>query len=119
LAYLKTYHKTKKNCIDVVKENSFIYNVNLSTYLFSICQRKRHISEPLEMVLEKIRKEIEIKNYLKLKEDILIMKELLINEDENEIFNLPYDFEEFYFSINDTSIIKKKRGIENYLEKRD
>ncbi len=80
-------------------KNKYVFSVNFPELLSSILCKRRHISEPLNVILEKIDKEIEIKSYLRLKEDILIMKEIIFDPKDKEIFNDPYDFEEIYYSI--------------------
>lgn len=91
--------------------NKYVFSINLPELVFSICCRRRHIHEPLKIILEKIDREIEIKSYLRIKEDFLIMKEILFDAKDREIFNNPYDFEEIYYSVKETSVNEKNENI--------
>jgi len=80
-------------------KSKFVFYISLPEYLCSICCKRRHISEPLNIILKKMDQEIEIKSYLRLKQDFLLMKNLLFDAKDREIFDNPYDFEEIFYSI--------------------
>jgi len=84
-------------------KNKIVFKINFFELVSSICCRRKQIYEPLNIILEKIDKEIEIKSYLRLREDIFIMKDLLFDPKAREIFNNPYDFEEIYYSIKQSN----------------
>lgn len=85
-----------------VKDKNIIsFTIDLSTYINALCCRKRDLYDPLDIILDKINKEMEIKSYLRMKEDLHLVKELLFDQEDKEIFNNPYDFKEIYFSLKD------------------
>jgi len=113
----KFYPKNKNNLENNKKKSSYIFNINLKAYIYSIFCNKRYINEPLGIIIEKINKEMDIKNYLKTKEEFLIIKEFLIDEDEIELLNKAYNFEDIYYSIKNPLINKNELKMGNILKK--
>jgi hypothetical protein len=95
---------------NINNKNKYVFYINCLNFVSSSCCRRKHILEPLNIILEKIDKEIEIKSYLRIKEDFLIMKELLFDAQDRDIFDNPYDFEEIYKSVKNTDA--------NYIEEK-
>ena len=66
------------------------------------------------MILEKINKEMEIQSYIRIKEDMHILKELLFDSNEMEMFSKPFEFKEIYESVKNKG---GSKGISEYLKK--
>jgi len=65
-------------------------------------------------VLDKINKELEIKGYIRMKEDIHIMKELLIDQKDIDMFNRPLEFQEIYDLTRKNTL--KYGGLSHYIK---
>jgi len=98
-----------------IKINNVKFKLSCSTFSYAFCFRRKKILDPLYLILDKINKELDIKSYIRLKEDIHIIKDLLIDQKDLDMFNKPLEFQEIYDIIRQNSC--NYEGLNNYIKK--
>jgi hypothetical protein len=97
--------KKKENTIENIIEDKIKFKLNLSTFIKSkICcmmnKGERKIKmDSYEIILEKIKNEMEIKSYLKMREDFVLLKEIFLGKNYENCFKTRYSFEEIYYGV--------------------
>jgi hypothetical protein len=74
---------------------------------------KRSNYERMKIIHTKVKKELEISSYLRLKEDMCMLKSILFKKDEWKIFHPKLDFRDVYRLVNDAPV--RIDGFEDYL----
>jgi hypothetical protein len=106
---LRTNKTNENNTVNerTLSNRKVMKKVLLRTGFFKLCcnRLKGNIKEykKLEIIHEKIKKELEISNYLRLKEDMTMMKAILFTNEESEIFNQLVDFRDVLRIFNESN----------------
>jgi hypothetical protein len=96
-------------------KKSIKFRLSCPTLAWAFCCRKKRLLDPIVIVLDKINKELEIKSYIRMKEDIHIMKELLIDPKDIDMFSRPLEFQEIYDATRKNTF--KYGGLSHYIKK--
>lgn len=89
-------------------------NLYFCKWLFALFCRKKRLNTPYRIILNKIEKELEVNSFIRLKEEIHIMKELLFEEEHFDVFDIHFDFKEIYNTLKDKG---NNHGLDNYIKK--
>jgi hypothetical protein len=92
------------------------YSISLSRFLYSKCLKDKFLLDPFNLIIKKISKEMRIGNFLKLKEDFYLFKNLIFQSKDNEIFKEFYEFPVIINSL-ENNIKNNEKGF--YLFLRD
>lgn len=91
--------KTKKKDFQIkVNEEKVQFKLNLWNYVCArLCRQEKKLKS-LDIILKKVFREMEIRNYLLLKEDVNLLKEIFFGKENEEYFTHKYDFTDIYKS---------------------
>ena len=90
--------------IEDKKEDIVKFKLNLISYIKSnICCTRKAVKDlkldSMNLILGTIRNQMEVKSYLQMKEDFLLLKEIFLGKNFHDFFEDKYKFEEFYSTI--------------------
>jgi hypothetical protein len=96
-------------------ENMTRLEVGFHKYCWANCTNKVQLRKYMKIILDKVGKELEIKNYFRTKEDICLLKSVLFAPEEYEIFNNRHDFRDICRALDDDSDLYD--GFHGYLKR--
>mgnify|MGYP000858673518 CR=1 FL=1 len=66
-------------------------------------KEKRIRNESMEIVLEKIKRELEFKSYLLMKEEFVLIKEIFLGKDNQKFFKGGYSFDQIFYGVENNT----------------
>lgn len=95
--------------------NRTFLNLNFFNWIIGSCCKWKKILEPFKLIMEKIDREMEIKSYLRVKEDFIILKELLFDSKDLDLFSKALDFRDILNTVKEENI--NMEGIAGYIKR--
>ncbi len=78
----------------------------LGIYYYLCSRNKKTVTyKANNLIVNKINKELDVSNYLRIKEEILMMRSLVFRDEEKDLFLPKSNFEEILFSVSDNFVL--------------
>jgi hypothetical protein len=110
--------KTKTDKFKLVKSGvQKIENLKIGTWVYLCACKKRDVSYKANIIIvDKINKELDVSNFLRIREEVLMMRSVLFKDTEGDLFFPKVNMEDIFFAINKNSSLTSG-GYFDYLKK--
>ncbi len=115
LTELKLNANNKETKANGMNKDSTKLEMGFSRYLCAKCKQTQPHYKFMRIILDKVDKELEIKNYLRTREDLYLMKTILFTTEEYAMFNTRHNFGEICKAMEDGS--DEYEGFHGYLKR--